>query len=105
MPRLVRRRPLLERISAWLDPLDFWLWLSEGFDPSDWEQWQKDWSLTIGIFLNITFLIARANTGSRRRQRGDDVFGDDDIYTGLIAWLVRHCKVVRAVKGRRVDML
>ncbi|KAI4090887.1 MAG: hypothetical protein LQ339_008246 [Xanthoria mediterranea] len=87
MPRLVRRRPLLERISAWLDPLDFWLWLSEGFDPSDWEQWQKDWSLTIGIFLNITFLIARANTGSRRRQRGDDVFGDDDIYTGLIAWL------------------
>ncbi|KAI4263198.1 MAG: hypothetical protein L6R42_001654 [Xanthoria sp. 1 TBL-2021] len=87
MPRLVRRRPLLERISAWLNPLDLWLWLSEGFDSSDWEQWQKDWSITVGISLNITFLIARANTGSRSRRRGDDVFGDADNYTGLTAWL------------------
>ncbi|KAL8858509.1 MAG: hypothetical protein Q9178_005007 [Gyalolechia marmorata] len=87
MPRLVRRRPLLERISAWLNPLDFLLWLSEGFDSSDWEQWQKDWSTTIGVVLNITFLIARANTGSRTRRKGDDVFGDDDVYAGFTAWL------------------
>lgn len=90
MPRLVRRRPLLERIGAWLNPLDLWLWLSEGFDSSDWEQWQKDWSITIGMALNITFLIARANSGARSRRRGDDVFGDDDSYTGFAAWLVRR---------------
>ncbi|KAL8671064.1 MAG: hypothetical protein Q9168_004412 [Polycauliona sp. 1 TL-2023] len=87
MPRLVRRRPLLERISAWLNPLDFWLWLSEGVDSSDWEEWQKDWSITIGVFLNITFLIARANAGARSRPSGDDVFGDDISYTGFTAWL------------------
>lgn len=89
MPRLVRRRPLLERIRAWLNPLDFLLWLSKEFDSSDWEQWQKDWSKTIGLVLNITFLVARANAGSRSRRRGDDVFGDDDSYTGFTAWLVR----------------
>ncbi|KAL8679899.1 MAG: hypothetical protein Q9186_003869 [Xanthomendoza sp. 1 TL-2023] len=87
MPRLVRRRPLPERIKAWLNPLDLLLWLLEGFDSSDWEQWQKDWSMTIGVVLNITFLIARANTGSRSRPRGDDVFGGDDTYTGFTAWL------------------
>ncbi|KAL9636585.1 MAG: hypothetical protein Q9204_002203 [Flavoplaca sp. TL-2023a] len=87
MPRLVRRRPLLERIGGWLNPLDLWLWLSEGFDSSDWEQWQKDWSITIGMALNITFLIARANSGARSRRRGDDVFGDDDSYTGFAACL------------------
>ncbi|KAL8659621.1 MAG: hypothetical protein Q9226_000326 [Calogaya cf. arnoldii] len=87
MPRLVRRRPLLERIGAWFNPLDLWLWLSEGFDSSDWEQWQKDWSITIGISLNITFLVARANTGSRSRPRGDNVFGDDHTYTGFTALL------------------
>ncbi|KAI4245981.1 MAG: hypothetical protein L6R40_002197 [Gallowayella cf. fulva] len=87
MPRLVRRRPLLERIRAWLNPLDFLLWLSKEFDSSDWEQWQKDWSKTIGLVLNITFLVARANAGSRSRRRGDDVFGDDDSYTGFTAWL------------------
>ncbi|KAL8798582.1 MAG: hypothetical protein Q9182_006556 [Xanthomendoza sp. 2 TL-2023] len=87
MPRLIRRRPLLERIRARLNPLNFLLWLSEGFDSSDWEQWQKDWSITIGLGLNITFLVARANIGSRSRRRGDDVFGDDDIYTGFTDWL------------------
>ncbi|KAL8780484.1 MAG: hypothetical protein Q9213_006444 [Squamulea squamosa] len=87
MPRLVRQRPLLDRVKAWLNPLDFLLWLSEGFDSSDWEQWQKDWSLSIGIVLNFTFLIARANSGSQSRRGGDDVFGDDETYTGFTAWL------------------
>ncbi|KAL8735229.1 MAG: hypothetical protein Q9166_001105 [cf. Caloplaca sp. 2 TL-2023] len=87
MPRLVRRRPLFERIKAWLNPLDFLLWLSEGFDSSDWEQWQKDWSTAVGIALNIIFLIARANMGSRSRRQVDEVFGDEDSYTGFTAWL------------------
>ncbi|KAL9030112.1 MAG: hypothetical protein Q9196_001723 [Gyalolechia fulgens] len=88
MPRLVRRRPLAERIKAWLNPLDFLLWLSEEIDSSDWEQWQRNWSNTMGIALNIVFLIARANTGSRSRRRDDDVFGDDESYGGFVVWLV-----------------
>ncbi|KAI4159918.1 MAG: hypothetical protein L6R39_000294 [Caloplaca ligustica] len=92
MPRLVRRRPLPERIKAWLDPYDFLLWLSEEFDSSDWEQWQKQWSTTIGVALNIAFLIARARSGSRSRRRGDDVFGEDESYAGFTAWLV--CSLV-----------
>ncbi|KAI4204858.1 MAG: hypothetical protein LQ350_000924 [Teloschistes chrysophthalmus] len=89
MPRLIRRRPLTERISALLNPLDWLLRLSEGFDPNDWEDWQKYWSSTIGIALNILFLIARANTGATSRGRGDDVFGDDEPSVGLITWLAK----------------
>ncbi|KAL8651420.1 MAG: hypothetical protein Q9210_003262 [Variospora velana] len=87
MPRLIRRRPLAERIKAWLNPFDLLLWLSEEFDSSDWEQWQNDWSTSIGIALNIVFLIARANAGSRSRRRGDDVFGDEVVHGGFTAWL------------------
>ncbi|KAI4120480.1 MAG: hypothetical protein LQ338_006990 [Usnochroma carphineum] len=87
MPRLIRRQPLAQRIKAWLNPVDFLLWLFEEFDSSDWDQWQKDWSTTIGIALNIVFLIARANVGSRSQRQGDDVFGGDDSYTGFTPWL------------------
>lgn len=88
MPRLIRRRPLADRIKAFLNPFDLLLWLSEELESSDWEEWQKDWSTTIGVALNVVYLIARANAGSRSRRRGDDVFGDDDSYTGFMAWLV-----------------
>lgn len=87
MPRLVRRRPLIERIKAYLNPLDFLLWLSEELDSSDWDQWQKDWATPIGVALNVIFLIARANSGPSI-QRGDDVFGEIEGYTGWSAWLV-----------------
>ena len=88
MPRLIRRQPLTERVRAWFNPLDFLLWVSEELDASDWEQWQKTWSTAIGIALNIAFLVARANAGPRSRSRRDDVFGDDESYTGFTAWLV-----------------
>ena len=88
MPRLVRRRPLAERIKAYLNPLDFLLWLSEELDSSDWDQWQKDWATPIGIGLNLVLLVARANSGPSAR-RGDDVFGDVEGYTGWWAWFVR----------------
>ncbi|KAL8796393.1 MAG: hypothetical protein Q9195_001300 [Heterodermia aff. obscurata] len=80
MPRLVRRRPLAERLQAYLNPLDFLLWLSEELDSSDWDQWRKDWATPIGVGLNIVFLIARANSGPSTR-RADDVFADDDGYS------------------------
>ncbi|KAI9855155.1 MAG: hypothetical protein M1830_006482 [Pleopsidium flavum] len=87
MPRLVRRQPLAHRIKAYLNPLDFLLWLSEELDSSDWDQWQKDWAIPIGIGLNVVFLIARANSGgSGGRRRGDDVFGDDGGESGWLSW-------------------
>lgn len=90
MPRLIRRRPLAERIQAYLNPLDFLLWLSEELDSSDWDQWQKEWATPIGAALNVVFLIARANSGSGSRTRGDDVFGEDESHTGWLAWFVRN---------------
>ncbi len=90
MPRLIRRQPFAERVKAYLNPLDFLLWLSEELDSSDWEQWQKEWATPIGVALNIIFLIARANSGSSSRTRGDDVFGEDVSCTGWLAWFVRY---------------
>lgn len=87
-PRLIRRRPLGERIKAYLNPLDFVLWLSEELDSSDVDQWKKEWATPIGILLNVVFLIARANSGSSARRNGDDVFGEDIGYTGWLAWFV-----------------
>ena len=88
-PRLIRRRPLAERIKAYLDPLDLFLWLSEQVDSGDWDQWQKDWATPFGILINVIFLIARANSGYNARARVDDVFGDEVAYTGWLAWFVR----------------
>ena len=87
MPRLIRRRPLAERIREYLDPADFLLWLSEEFDSSDWDQWQRDWATPIGLLLNVIFLIARANSGYSR-QSNDDVFGDNISRSSMSSWLV-----------------
>ena len=87
MPRLIRRRPLAERIRAYLDPADFLLWLSEELETSDWDQWQRDWAIPIGVLLNLVFLIARANSGYSQ-QSVDDVFGDDFNYSSWTAWFV-----------------
>lgn len=78
MPRLVRRRPLGERIRTWLNPWDFLLWLSEEIEGKDWDQVEKDWGLAVGIFLNIGFIIARANGHSSGSKAIDDVFGEDE---------------------------
>lgn len=82
-PRLVRRRPLVERIKSYLNPLDFLLWLSEELDSND---WNKEWANPIGFLLNVVFLIARANTAYSIRKGGDDVFGNDIAYTPWSAW-------------------
>lgn len=87
-PRLVRRKPLAERLKAYLNPLDFLYWVSEELDSSVWDQWQKEWANPIGLLLNVVFLIARANSGSGARRRGDDVFSEDPGYTGWLAWFV-----------------
>ena len=86
--RLIRRQPLANRIKAYLDPLDFWLWVSEQFDSEDWDQWQKDWATPIGLGINMIMLIARANCGSRRTGVVDDVFAEDYTGAGWLSWFV-----------------
>lgn len=87
MPRLVRRRPLTERLQTYLNPLDFLLWLSEELDCSDWDQFEKEWAAPLGIGLNLVFLIARANSRGYRDQAYDDVFGED-VGTNWLSWFV-----------------
>ncbi|KAJ5232657.1 hypothetical protein N7468_005613 [Penicillium chermesinum] len=86
MPRLVRRRPLGERIRSYLNPWDFLLWLSEEIEGNDWDQLEKDWGLVIGIALNLIFLVARANSRSSGSQAIDDVFGEEEGIPWL-SWL------------------
>ncbi|EQK98829.1 hypothetical protein OCS_05456 [Ophiocordyceps sinensis CO18] len=73
MPRLVRRRPLWERVVSMLNPMDFLLWLSEEIETRDWDSQLVGTQLGLG--LNFAFLLARANSGSTTSR--DDVFGDD----------------------------
>lgn len=79
MPRLVRRKPLLERISTVLNPMDFLLWLSEEMETRDWDS--KNAGTQLGLGLNFVFLIARANFGSSKPS--DDIFGND----GGASWI------------------
>lgn len=87
MPRLIRRRPLLERIKDHLNPRDNLLWLSEWIETSDWDS--KKSAAPIAVGLHIIFLIARANTGRSGTKGGDDVFGDDYSGTGWLSYIVR----------------
>lgn len=88
-PRLIRRQPLHQRITAYLDPVDFLLTLSEKLNSGDWDQWQKTWALPIALALNLVFLVARANSGQGLQASGDGVFGDDADYPRVTSLLVR----------------
>lgn len=86
MPRLVRRRPWLERVQASLNPFDFLLWLSEEIETREWDN--QSFANPVGAALNFLLLIARANSGRSRSTR-DDVFGDNND-PGWFSWLVRY---------------
>lgn len=86
MPRLVRRRPLLERVKAYLNPFDFLLWLSEEIETRDWDD--QRFANPLGAALNFIFMLARANSGPNRSS-GDDVFGDSG-GSGWFSWFVWH---------------
>jgi hypothetical protein len=92
MPPLVRRRPLLERIKAYLDPLDFLLWISEELNDDAYEDLLNSWATPIGIALNAAFIIARgaSKAGKPNDLFGDDVFADFDgrKSSGWFAWMV-----------------
>lgn len=90
MPPLIRRRPLSERIKAYLDPYDWLLWLSEEINGNDLDEALKDWVYPIGVAVNLVFMVARANSGGESYEGNDDVFGDYTTRagTGWLRWLV-----------------
>lgn len=75
MPAYVRKQPLVERIKAWFDIYDVLLWLSEEIESHGWDQVEKAYAVPIGVGINLSFLIARANVGNKSRNY-DDVFGE-----------------------------
>ena len=88
MPRLIRRKPLVERIKDYLNPGDFLLWLSEEIETRDWDSTQFATPFAFG--LHVIFLVSRANSGTSGRSGGDDVFGDDYSGTGWFSYIVGH---------------
>jgi hypothetical protein len=88
MPRLIRRKPLVERIKDYLNPGDFLLWLSEEIETRDWDS--KQFATPFALGLHVIFLVSRANSGTSGRSGGDDVFGDDYSGTGWFSYIVRH---------------
>lgn len=74
MPRLVRQRPLWERITSNLNPMDFLLWLSEELETRDWDS--KLVGTQLGLAMNLVFLLARANAGATSSS-DNDLFGDE----------------------------
>ena len=88
MPRIVRRAPLSERIKAYLDPYDFFLWLSEELNDDAYDEWLKVWAVPIDIGLNILFILARGASRPSASRGGDDVFGDagGKSGSGWFAW-------------------
>lgn len=86
MPRLIRRRPLKERITSALNPWDFFLWVSEEIETRD--IGSKTLGTQLGLALNFVFLVARAN-GVYSTGIADDVFGDSE-GAGWFAYLVSN---------------
>lgn len=86
MPRLVRRKPLANRIRDFLNPGDFLLWLSEEIETRDWDS--KHVATPLAFGLHFTLLIARANSGEKLGRGGDDVFGEDYSRTGWFTYIV-----------------
>ncbi|CAN8102122.1 unnamed protein product [Discula destructiva] len=91
MPRLIRRRPLMERITSALNPWDFFLWVSEEIETRD--IGSKSSGTQLGLALNFVFLLARAN-GVYSTGSADDVFGDHEgagwiaYFAWSVAWML-----------------
>ena len=86
--RLVRRRPLSERIQTMLNPLDLYLWLSEEIQTFDWDS--KTFGTRFGLAANFIFFVARANLGGR--EDIDDVFSDNSS-NGWVTYLVSQAHI------------
>ena len=89
MPRLVRRRPLLQRLQDHLDPYDLLLQLAETLNDDSYDELLQTWSVPLGAGCNVLFIIAKL-AGRPSIPRGDDVFGDWEGRKGAgwFAWMV-----------------
>lgn len=85
--RLVRKAPLMERISAYCNVQDWLLWLSEELNTSDWEDFAKDYALMIGLVFNLVYIVAQANTTDY--SRSDDILLGDTSGPGWFTWSCR----------------
>jgi hypothetical protein len=94
MPRLVRRKPLWERVKTLLNPLDFLIWLSEEIETREWNS--KIVGTQIGLGMNFAFLLARANSG--RSSAADDIFRDSES-SGLLTFAVSMSTKRQVVAG------
>jgi hypothetical protein len=56
-----------------LNPMDFYLWLSEEIQTLNWDS--KTFGTRFGLTANFVFLVARANARGTS-DAADDVFGD-----------------------------
>ncbi|KAG9229039.1 hypothetical protein BJ875DRAFT_388177 [Amylocarpus encephaloides] len=83
--RLVRRKPLFERVKDYLNPGDFLLYLSEEIETRDWDS--KHLANSVALGLHTVLLIARANTGASAARGSDDVFGDDQSGAGWLNYI------------------
>ena len=98
MAPVIRRQPLLKRIKAYLDPVDFFLWISEELNSSDWSEFERRWALPIGVGLNLVFILARA--ANRPSQSDyDDVFAEPTAKSWGISWMVRILVVILIFRG------
>lgn len=91
MPRIVRRRPLSERIASALNPWDFFLWLSEEIETRD--IGSKSLGTQLGLVLNFVFLLARANAAYSIGS-SDDIFSDVDS-SGWLGYIVSRGRRLR----------
>jgi len=82
MPPLVRRRPLAERIKAYLSPIDLWIWVLEEIETSDYQL--EEWVTPFALLLNLLMVIGRANSVQRV---DDDIFGDET-QSSFTTWIV-----------------
>lgn len=89
MPRLVRRKPWIDRMKDYLNPGDFLLWLSEEIETRDWDS--KELGAPLALGLHIILLVARANSGGSGRSREDDVFGEVSSGSGWFSYIVSSC--------------
>ncbi|ESZ95693.1 hypothetical protein SBOR_3913 [Sclerotinia borealis F-4128] len=85
MPRLVRQRPLRERITDLFNVHDWLLWISEEIETRDWDS--KKYANPLGFGLHFLLLIARANSGSEGHGDADDVFGDVPLGPGWLSYV------------------
>lgn len=82
--RLVRRRPLMERLKTFFDPWDYLLWLSEEIETRNFGS--KTLGTQLGLALNFAFILARVYGSSSAGGDSDDIFSDSDS-SGSTGWL------------------